>query len=170
MKLAIVGSRDFQDYDLFKVCLQDALSLWQLEPSTIISGGARGADTLAERYAKEIDAPIKNFIPLWDLYGRAAGPMRNTDIIKEATHVVAFPSIAGKGTQDSIKKANKANKPTQIYWIDNIQLCNHCRTLIQADSDDNKFYCDGCVEMFCGNHLCHICKRCDECCDCDSSS
>jgi predicted Rossmann fold nucleotide-binding protein DprA/Smf involved in DNA uptake len=48
MKIAVIGSRDFNDYDFLSESLKFLSS-----NDTIISGGARGADSLAERYAKE---------------------------------------------------------------------------------------------------------------------
>ena len=55
MKLAVIGSRDFDDYEFLKKILV-------YHPCTqIISGGARGADSLAKKYAKEFNIPIKEF-------------------------------------------------------------------------------------------------------------
>jgi len=52
------------------------------------------------------------------MYGKKAGPMRNKDIIENATHVLAFPSKKGKGTQHSIKLAEDYQKPIEIFWVD----------------------------------------------------
>lgn len=52
MKLAIVGSRNFVDYQKFKNFVEAALETWGT-PEQIISGGATGADTLARRFAKD---------------------------------------------------------------------------------------------------------------------
>ena len=82
-----------------------------------MSGGAKGADTLAENWAEEYGIPITIFRPDWKAYGKAAGPIRNTDIVNECTHMIAFPSVKGKGTQDSIKKAKENGKLVEIFYI-----------------------------------------------------
>lgn len=56
MKLAIAGYRGFADYHLFKHHLIEFIEQHG-EPVEIISGGAKGADAMAERYAKEENLP-----------------------------------------------------------------------------------------------------------------
>jgi hypothetical protein len=104
MKVAIVGSRTFNDYELMSNTLK------RINITKIISGGAFGADTLAERYAKEQNIETKIFLPEWDKYGKKAGFIRNTDIINECELVVAFWDQTSKGTLDSINKAKLLNK------------------------------------------------------------
>ncbi len=112
---AIVGSRTFVNYNLFCEVLQKAVGVWGM-PTEVVSGGAAGADSLAKRWATEHSLPCRELLPEWSRYGKAAGPMRNTQIIDYATHVIAFPSHGGRGTQDSIRKA--AGKPLIVHWID----------------------------------------------------
>jgi hypothetical protein len=121
MNLAIVGSRNFNDWELCKKTVLDALKEWNIDVNdinNIVSGGARGADTLAERFAEEYGISMIVFKPDWNKHGRAAGILRNSDIIAKSTHVVAFPSKRGRGTQDSIRKAEGSNKKLKIVWID----------------------------------------------------
>ena len=118
MKLAIVGSRNYHNYEEFKQNILNILTVDNLSIGEIISGGASGADKLAERFAAEYQIPIKVFKPEWKKYGKAAGPLRNQQIIEECTHVIAFPSVQGKGTQDSIRKAQLLGKPIKIIYID----------------------------------------------------
>lgn len=107
--LAIVGSRNFNDYDAF--C--DKLNMFVAsiggiqKINKIVSGGAGGADKMAERFARENKIELQVFAADWNRYGRAAGPMRNSQIVEAATHMVAFPSKDGRGTQDSLRKARK---------------------------------------------------------------
>lgn len=107
MKLAIVGSRNFNDYDKFKMFINKSLKIWKKYPEEIISGGAKGADTLAENYGNDNNIPVTIFEAEWSVYGRSAGPIRNKLIIERATHIVAFPSRSGRGTQHSISLAKK---------------------------------------------------------------
>ena len=77
----------------------------------LVSGGAVGADSLAERYAKEHNLQIIVFKPDWNKHGKAAGFIRNTNIIEEADEIIAFWDGISNGTRDSISKARKMNKP-----------------------------------------------------------
>jgi hypothetical protein len=119
--LAIVGSRTFTDKKRFDEWVTDALTGWGAtvkDIGNIISGGACGADTLAEQYARENNLSLVVYRPDWKTHGRAAGILRNTDIVQASTHVIAFPSRAGRGTQDSMKKALGLKKITKVYYID----------------------------------------------------
>lgn len=105
--LAVVGSRDFTDYP--KMC--EVLD--QYDIGMIISGGAKGADSLADRYATEHNIPIVVHKPAWDLHGKAAGHIRNKTIIEQSDEVVAFWDNMSSGTKGSIQWAHKLNKPIQ---------------------------------------------------------
>jgi len=72
MNLAIVGSRTVTDMEFLKNIMKEIP-----EPSMIISGGALGADSLAQNYAKKKGLPIKIIYPNWDLHKKAAGFKRN---------------------------------------------------------------------------------------------
>jgi len=108
MKVGIIGSRTFNDYGLM------VESLKGLKITTIISGGAIGADILAEQYAKENDIPTKIFLPDWNKHGKSAGFLRNTDIVNESEMIIAFWDGISNGTKDSIEKAKKLNKQVII--------------------------------------------------------
>jgi len=108
MKFAIVGSRTFENYDLVKKTLKD------LEITEIVSGGAKGADSLAEKYAKENNIPTKIFKPDWEKFGRAAGMIRNKHIIDYSEKVIAFWDGISKGTKNSIDHAKKQGKLLSI--------------------------------------------------------
>lgn len=108
MKVAVIGSRSFKDYTEVQRVLSG------LTITEIISGGAVGADTLGEKYAKDNGIPTKIFLPDWKKYPKTAGFIRNTDIVENADIVVAFWDNESKGTLDSIKKAEKLGKKVLI--------------------------------------------------------
>lgn len=114
MKLAVIGSRSFNDFWL--IC--DELSKYT-NVETIISGGAIGADKLAEIYAKQNGISIKIYNPNWQEYGISAGIIRNELIIKNSDSVIAFWDGKSKGTKSSIEFANKYNKPIKIVYYNN---------------------------------------------------
>jgi hypothetical protein len=106
MKIAVVGSRTFNDYALLKQWLD---KLHAIEPiNLIISGGARGADSLSEQWALEI------FKPDWNKFGKRAGFLRNVDIVTAAEGVIAFWDGTSRGTQHSINLAKEQGKPIKI--------------------------------------------------------
>jgi len=112
MKLAVVGSKSFKDYEKLKEVLDEYEDVEE-----IVSGGAVGADSLAERYAIEHHIPIKVFYPNWSKYGKAAGPIRNKLIIQRADKVVAFYNGHSRGTESSMRYANSMNKDLKIVMF-----------------------------------------------------
>ena len=108
MKVAVIGSRTFNDYELVKE------TLTKLDITLLVSGGAKGADSLGERYASENNITTLIFKPDWERHGRGAGMIRNTDIVKNSDIVVAFWDGSSKGTLDSIRKVEKLNKGLMI--------------------------------------------------------
>lgn len=119
INLAIIGSRNFTDKTFFNNKISEWIAKYG-KPNRIISGGAKGADSLAADYAKARHIELIIYFPDWLQYGKSAGPIRNTLIINHCTHVLAFPSKNGVGTQDSLQKAEKLGKNITVYFIDEI--------------------------------------------------
>lgn len=117
--LAIVGSRTFQDQALFDRTMDEFVDQYGW-PSRVVSGGARGADTMGAKWARKHNIPLTELRPEWKdengVFDRGAGIKRNTDIVRECTHMVAFPSRKGRGTQDSIRKAEKKGVFLMVKW------------------------------------------------------
>lgn len=112
MKIAVVGSRTFNNYDLLCSYLN---TIHLKEPiSHIISGGAKGADKMGEKWANENGIETIIFIPDWEKYGRKAGFLRNKDIINEADKVVCFWDGFSNGTKNSIELAKRQGKKCLI--------------------------------------------------------
>lgn len=107
--LAIIGSRTFTDYEYAKGRIEHIIDVNNVEVIKIVSGGADGADTIAEIFALEHGIPIRIHRPDWSL-GRHAGFLRNADIIENCTHVIALWDGSSKGTADSLKKAKNFGK------------------------------------------------------------
>ena len=111
MKLGIVGSRSFTDYEFLK----NALDPLKEQIELVISGGANGADLLGERWAAENNIPVKIFYPDWKRYEKRAGFIRNEEIVKESDAIVAFQVNESKGTQHTIDLAKKYNKKVRVF-------------------------------------------------------
>jgi len=114
MKLAVIGSRGFHDYEFLKLEIKKFLQENNFTLTKIISGGAKGADKMAEYYATEYSIPITIFFPDWDKYGKSAGFMRNEQIINTADAVIAFWDGTSKGTLGSINLSKEKNKILKI--------------------------------------------------------
>lgn len=106
MIVAVIGSRGFTDYSLVRSKLEELASRINF---TIVSGGAKGPDSFAEKYAKEQGIKIQVFKPDWSL-GKGAGFIRNTDIVKAADLIIAFWDEKSRGTLDSLRKSKELGK------------------------------------------------------------
>ena len=116
VKLGIVGYRKFTDYIKFSEIVDEYIKEIG-QPILIVSGGAKGVDTMAEKYAKEHNIPTQIFYPDWEKYKKGAGLIRNTDIINASTHVLALPNIKSVGTLDSINKAKIMKKNLKVVDV-----------------------------------------------------
>lgn len=114
----VAGTRTFDDYDFLKQKLN--IMLQNYPKTVIVSGGAKGADSLAERYAEEYRLPFVLFPAEWDRYGKAAGYIRNKkmhEYIANMKHrgCAAFWDGKSKGTAHNFQLAEKYG--TQIRII-----------------------------------------------------
>lgn len=118
-RLIIAGSRNFNDFALLSQQVTQYIHEcdFTMNNLEIVSGGARGADTLGERYAKEHSLPFFRCEAEWDKYGRAAGPIRNEKMAKYATHLIAFLGNNSRGTQNMINQAKKIGIPYKVITI-----------------------------------------------------
>lgn len=100
-RVLVCGGRDFSDYER----VDDYLASLYPPPTAIIHGCARGADSLASRWARENAVPEVCFKADWNKNGKAAGPIRNAEMLAKGKPdlVVAFPG--GRGTADMVAKA-----------------------------------------------------------------
>lgn len=101
-RVAIIGSRSVTNYDVVKG------AIWStgLDRITeIVSGGAKGVDELAERYAKEKGIPVKVFEPDYETHGKSAPHVRNSQIIDYSHAIIAIWDGESPGTKSVIEKA-----------------------------------------------------------------
>jgi predicted Rossmann fold nucleotide-binding protein DprA/Smf involved in DNA uptake len=114
MVIAIIGSRNFDDYAFMKRKASEVIK--GLDNVTgVVSGGAKGADSYSERLATDFGLTHKHFKADWAKYGRAAGPIRNKLIVDTADIIIAFPIGESKGTRNAIDQAVKAGKKVFVF-------------------------------------------------------
>lgn len=108
IKVIIAGGRDFTDYNLLKRNCDHILS--RRHPDVIIvSGKARGADSLGERYAKERGYLVHEFPADWNRFGKKAGYLRNSEMARHADALIAFWDNNSRGTKHMIDLAIQHN-------------------------------------------------------------
>lgn len=117
MRILITGSRAWADEEAIRdalireshrlrVCAADV---------TVVHGGARGADAIADRLAREYGCQVEVVRADWDRYGRAAGVIRNGVMVSRGAVVcLAFPIGISRGTRDCIARAAAAGIPTVV--------------------------------------------------------
>ncbi len=113
MRLIIAGSRDFDDYEMLKLRLDEILRNTS-EPIEVVSGTCKGADLLGERYAEERGYVIKRFPVDWDKHGKKAGYLRNLEMAEYGTHCVVFWDGYSAGTKMMIKLAEEKGLKTRV--------------------------------------------------------
>lgn len=128
-KIAIVGSREFTDYSIVKDIMTSFFSGVRI--TEIVSGGAKGADTLGKQYAIEKEISLKEFLPEWDnlshpdavikedrwgkKYDSKAGFRRNKLIVERADIIIAFWNGKSHGTKHTLEIVKKMKKWYIIY-------------------------------------------------------
>lgn len=123
-RILVSGGRDLTDYKLVRdnldiICAERG---WDTGPDyympnvILIHGGAKGADLLADQWGVVNWLKIEVYKPDWGKYGKAAGMIRNREMLEESKPdlVVAFPTKSSRGTWDMVRRAKKAGIETII--------------------------------------------------------
>ena len=116
MRVLVCGDRNWTD----RLALESALDVIHAQTpfSCVIEGEARGADSLARLWAESRGVLVRKYPALWETYGRAAGPIRNKQMLTDGQPelVIAFHKDIGssKGTRNMLKQASDAGIPTQL--------------------------------------------------------
>jgi hypothetical protein len=124
MKILVCGSRYWKDSKRIDDILSRVIfQVYHDNETTILEGGARGADRMAYLWAKENGIECIEFPADWKKYGLAAGPIRNRQMLDEKPDMVlAFHNSinTSKGTLDTLKEANKRGIPANIVTRDSV--------------------------------------------------
>ena len=110
VRVAVIASRNIKAFDLSKYLPEGT--------DELVSGGARGVDTVAREYARSAGLPITEFLPEYDKYGKGAPLVRNVSIIEYADIVLAFWDGKSRGTRFVIDKCKKLGKEVRIFMAE----------------------------------------------------
>jgi len=114
MKVVIAGSRDITDYGI----LLKAIKECPFQITEVISGRARGVDTLGEKYAEDCGLKLHLFPADWKKYRNAAGPIRNAQMADFADAVLCVWDGVSSGTKDMMNQAKKRGLPLYVFKVD----------------------------------------------------
>lgn len=131
LRVIVCGGRNLRDYSLVK---NKMIFIYGQTPLIIVSGmqiskpilNGRpnpdeetwfGADWFGIKYGREMGFPIDEHPAKWNEFGRAAGPIRNTEMSEVAKECVAFWDRISRGTKDMITKAEAKNLKTHIEYF-----------------------------------------------------
>lgn len=122
MKTIIAGSRTITDFATLTAAIRES----GFEITEVVSGGARGADALGEKWADLIGVPVRRFPADWDTYGRSAGMIRNREMAEYGEALIALWDGKSKGTAHMIRLARKVGLQVFVYRI-NAPEVDHLR-------------------------------------------
>lgn len=115
-RVIIAGSRAITDYNYVKQQSLLALSKkQQTHTIEIVSGGARGVDTLGEQLATEIGAQLTRFPAAWNTFGKPAGFLRNEVMAWYSDALISFWDGKSPGTKAMIELANREELQVRTY-------------------------------------------------------
>ncbi len=114
MKIIIAGGRDFKDYDL--LCRKADKILSRQHEVEVVSGTAKGADKLGERYADERGYAIKRFPADWGTHGRKGGAIRNEDMAIYADGLILFWNGMSRGSRHMLEIATVMKLKTRVIY------------------------------------------------------
>ena len=112
MRIIIAGSRDFSDYVFLQTSMDAFASDTQV---TVLSGTARGADRLGERWARSVGAPIERYPAQWSKYGKSAGVIRNVEMASAADTLALFWDGSSRGSAHMLSFAKKKGLDIHLF-------------------------------------------------------
>lgn len=116
-RVVVAGSRSFRDKKLLFSKLDFLLQNQGPEEIEIVSGMAKGADTMGEEYARSRGLKIKQFPAEWDKFGKGAGYRRNEQMAAYADALVAFWDGHSPGTRHMISICKKKGMAVRVVTI-----------------------------------------------------
>jgi hypothetical protein len=117
MRIIIAGSRTFTDYKTFCFVCDDIIRKEEWDEVEIVSGGAKGADKMGERFANSSDYKLTVFPADWETNGKKAGYLRNQEMAHYSDALIAFWDGESKGTKHMINIARERALEVYVHKI-----------------------------------------------------
>ena len=108
MRVLVCGGRDFAEPVKLRAKLD---TLHRKGMTVVIQGGAKGADYVAKMWAEDNGVNSIQVNAEWEKYGKAAGHIRNSIMLKQGQPDLVLATRGGRGTANMIKQANNAGVP-----------------------------------------------------------
>lgn len=131
-KIVVCGSRTWgmdengniipEHYEFFKTKMDFYLGNLNKNMVEIVSGCAKGPDTLAIKYAIDNGYKVWRFPAEWHKFGKSAGIVRNTLMADFSTHCIAFWDMKSYGTKDMIKQAKEYGLLVKIIDVSGFKI------------------------------------------------
>lgn len=109
MKVAIIGSRNFEQFNFQKI-----LDNIPGNCTEIVSGGAKGIDTIAADIAEALHLKFTCFKPEYHIYAKSAPLKRNQQIVDYSDYILAVWDIKSKGTMHVLSRCIAQKKPFKV--------------------------------------------------------
>lgn len=119
MRILVAGSRAFDDRDLLYMILNEKVPVNRIGLDTIIQGFSKGPDRMAYDWARFRRLDIETYLPDWRKHGKAAGPIRNKEMIYSKPDLVLIfygPYGETRGTKNTEDLAREAGIPVEVYY------------------------------------------------------
>ncbi len=119
-RILVTGSRSLgpEAFSTIKDALAHEIGSADPAKFTVVHGAGKGADELAHKAARELGIRTEPFRADWKTHGKAAGPIRNQDMLNSGvTKVLAFvdkPLDQSRGTADIVRRTRHAGIPVAI--------------------------------------------------------
>ncbi len=114
MKVIIAGSRGVSSYEAIKAAVKES----GFQVTEVVSGGARGVDTLGEKFALDNNIAIRRFPANWAQFGPRAGYMRNSEMAEYGEALIAVWDGQSPGTEMMIDLARLKRLPIHVKIVD----------------------------------------------------
>lgn len=124
MRALVCGSRDYDDVEKLQNTLDAVHENYHID--TVVEGEAPGADTLAREWAEAHGVTIEAYAANWKEFGRAAGPIRNKQMLVEGQPDIVYaftnkPLSESRGTRNMVTQARKAGIRTVVIGEDDTE-------------------------------------------------
>ena len=123
-RIIIAGSREYTGWRLVNRAIKRSGFDINFDEDIIVSGMARGIDTVGEVWAEDMGLPVVQFPAKWELNGRSAGTKRNKEMAEYADALIAVWDGKSVGTMNMIQTAQDKGLEVFVYYVGELSYLN----------------------------------------------